>query len=37
VDQSATTLAEAHPGVRLLAKPFAMADLQRCLQELLPC
>ncbi len=36
VDQSAITLAEAHPGVRLLAKPFAMADLQRCLQELLP-
>ena len=35
VDQSAITLAEAHPGVRLLAKPFAMADLQRCLQELL--
>ena len=36
VDQSAIALAEAHPGVRLLAKPFAMADLQRCLQKLLP-
>ena len=33
-DQVAMSLAEAHPHVTLLPKPFGMKDLQRCLEPL---
>ena len=34
VDQTAMTLASAHPGVTLLPKPFGLRELQRCLESI---
>jgi CheY-like chemotaxis protein len=34
VDQTALTLASAHPGVTLLAKPFGLRELQKHLESL---
>jgi CheY-like chemotaxis protein len=34
VDQTALTLASAHPGVTLLAKPFGLRELQKHLESI---